>query len=214
MEANEILRKAWEAVEKAGVPEPLQEVAFKEAVNILRDADAGSSASETSSRGTGPAAKPKTRAKARERSQTAAVVEEIPDEETFFARLAEESGLPETDLRDILQLASDGKVHVTPPTRLLGDSVAQQARTVIALVASARSKGLGEKPVSADAVRKECDRKHCFQQNNFAHLHLGVMKGFNSGSTRNEIHVTSKWLEDFVAAVNQAHGRTAEQGES
>ena len=36
MDVEELIRRAWEATEKAGVPERLQEPAFKEAVASLR----------------------------------------------------------------------------------------------------------------------------------------------------------------------------------
>jgi hypothetical protein len=55
MEVDEILRKAWEAVQKAGVPEPLQEVAFREAVDVLRSGNDGPGDSGGSSRTTGRA---------------------------------------------------------------------------------------------------------------------------------------------------------------
>ncbi len=118
--------------------------------------------------------------------------------------------MPERDLRDVLQLTADGKVHVNPPSRKLGSSLSDQARTVIALVASARSKGLGEQPVKADAVRDELRRKHCYDPNNFSARHLGPLRGFNAGATRTEIVLTTKWVDDFKAAVNQAHERASD----
>lgn len=203
------MRKAWLAVEKAGIPPSLQEAAFKEAVDYLRGPAIDESAAEESKETKPPrsaakrAAKPKTPA-----SQSTEVAANEVDEDSFFANLATESGVEERDLRDILHLTKEGAVQVTTPTKDLGGSVSEQAKTVIALVASARSKGLSEKPVSADAVRREVDRKHCYQPNNFATGHLRPLKGFNSG-TKDEIHLTSKWVDEFVAAVNKAHGRTA-----
>ncbi len=79
---------------------------------------------------------------------------------------------------------------------------------MVALVAGARSKGLGEKPVDAKAVRDEADRKHCFDSNNFSGSHIGGMKGFNK-SGRKHILVTSKWVGEFQAAIDQALGRSA-----
>jgi hypothetical protein len=40
MEVEELIRRAWEAVEKASVPKALQKAAFKEAVDFLRSANA------------------------------------------------------------------------------------------------------------------------------------------------------------------------------
>jgi hypothetical protein len=209
LEADEILKRAWEAVKASGVPEPLQEVAFREAVQILQAGEAGTPAAPDKP-------KPKAKSKAGGKGGTApepGLSSDIPDEDTFFSQLTHESGVDEGDLRDVLNYTTDGKVQVTPPTKDLGKSVAQQARTVISLVTGARSKGLGEKPIDAGAVRQELERKHCYQQNNFSNEHLGRLKGYNAGSDSSEIVTTSKWVDDFVAAINQAHGRKPE-GES
>jgi len=40
------------------------------------------------------------------------------------------------------------------------------------------------------------------------------MKGFNAGSTREEILATTKWIDDFKAAVDRAHGRKPEKAEN
>jgi hypothetical protein len=206
MEVDEILRKAWEAVENSGVPESLQEVAFKEAVETLRG---GSSSPEPSSSGKGGRRK-KTQAtrtrRTRQASGAAGTPVDLPDEATFFSRVAKESGVSEQDLRDVLQLTADGKVEVTTPTRQLGESTSEQARTVVALVAGARLVGLEEKPINAVAVRKEVSRKRCLDRN-FAAWALGRMKGFNAGSDQNQIVTTSKWVDEFTAAVDHAHGR-------
>jgi hypothetical protein len=132
---------------------------------------------------------------------------DVPDEDTFFKRIANESGVDESDIRDVLQLASDGSVRVTVPTRRLGSSIADQARTVIVLVASARAYGLEERPVDTDKVRRELNRKGCYQQNNFASKHLSPLRGFNA-SGRNEIVLTSRWVDEFTEAVRQASGQT------
>ena len=216
MDAQEILKQAWEAVEQSGVPKTLHEVAFREAVQIMRDggdATAKSGQSKTAVKQTRRTASAGGRARRGNRStrtapaaSTAQAIE-IPDENTFFSNLAKESGADETDLRDILTLLPDGTVQIDQPARELGGNAADQARTVIVLVAGARSKGLGENPVSAEAVRAECRRKHCYQSNNFAAKHLGPLRGFNGGSTSNEIVVNSKWVGEFAEAVDRLHGR-------
>jgi hypothetical protein len=129
------------------------------------------------------------------------------DEDTFFRNLAHESGVLEKDLRDVLSL-SGGKIHVTQPQRNLGTNRAQQARTIIALTAAARAFGLGERPINADAVRDEVKRKNSYDQANYSTGHLGGLDGFNPGGSPSEMVTTSKWVGDFVAAVDQALGRT------
>jgi hypothetical protein len=203
MDVEELVARAWAAVEKAGVPEPLQALALQEALDFLRNAPpAGGSDSE----------RPRTGRTSTKRQRSTRTLNEresdVPlTEDAFFARLASESGATEGDLRDILQLTADKQVHVTTPTKDLGSSVAEQAKNVIALVAGARSVGLGERPVDAAAVRAELERKRCYDANNFAVKHLGPLKGFNAGAKRTEIVLTSKWTDEFSAAVNKAHGK-------
>jgi hypothetical protein len=206
MDVEELLSRAWSAVEKAGIPDELHELAFKEAINFLLASTATPPAAGSQPHPASPAegspARPPESPGAR------------ADEDTFFSKLTHESGEPESDLRDILNLTADGKVHVIPPTKDLGTSVTQQARTVIALVAGARSKGLDEKPVNAEEVRAELKRKQCYDKNNFSNSHLGSMKGFNAGANRNELLLTSKWVDDFKVAVAKAHGRKPTGGEN
>ncbi len=198
MNVDEFLLQAWHAVEAAGVPEPLQETAFQEALAFLRDEATGKS-------GSGRVQKRREDKPKDEDGNGDHADHDDANSDDFWGRLAHESGLPVSDLTDILQLSGD-KVLVAPPTRQLGRNVAEQARTVIALVASARGIGLGEKPVNVNAVREELERKRCYQSSNFAAKHLGPLKGFNAGATRSEIVLTSKWADEFEAAVKAVHG--------
>jgi hypothetical protein len=209
METSELLRRAWEAVKESGVPESLQEAAFHEAVEDLRAQNEGSPAkSPQKGKQDGPARKRSARARKQPKADgdEAATV----DEGTFFSRLADESGVAETDLRDVLAL--DGStVHVTPATRKLGGSKSEGARSVTALVAGARAFGLGEEPINAIAVHDELKRKRLWDANNFAGKHLGALDGFNQGGNRTELVTTTKWVGEFGAAVNQALGRTEDE---
>jgi len=209
MDTSELLKRAWEAVEKSGIPESLHGVAFPEAVADIRASEGGnaSSGARTAARGPGKSqAKPKGGAKAATAESSTPSV----DEHTFFADLAHESGVDEADLRDVLGL-SGGSVVVNPPTRKLGTTKAQQARTITALVAGARAFGLGERPINAVAVRAEVRRKNAYDENNYASKHLGELQGFNRGGNNAEMVTTSKWVSEFVAAVDQALGRTEDE---
>jgi hypothetical protein len=196
MNVDDLLARAWSAVEKARVPPELQELAFKEALSFLRESDGAPS-------GRGAVERPAPTGGAAETADAA----NGPEASGIFARLAHESGVPETDLSDVLGLGGDSKISVTPATRKLGTTKAEQARNVIALVASARAFGLGEDPVSAELVRAEVKRKGCYDSKNFAN-HLGALNGFNLGGNRSQIVLTSKWLDEFKAAVAKAQGRS------
>jgi hypothetical protein len=205
MDTSELLRRAWEAVQESGIPEPFQQAALQAAVEDLRAQEGGESSSSTRD-GKKSGGSSKSRSKG---GTTKTATEETPptvDEGTFFKTLEHESGVPEKDLRDVLRLTG-ATVTITPATKDLGDSVAEQARAVIVLVGGARSRGLGEDPVDLGAVRAEAKRKRCFQQNNFSTGHLGELKGFNRGPNRDELILGSKWVGEFVAAVNRALGR-------
>jgi hypothetical protein len=204
MDTSELLKRAWEAVKATGVPESLQEAAFREAVEDLRAQNEESPAKSQKGKQDGPPRKRSTTARKQQKAghDEATTV----DEGTFFSRLADESGVDESDLRDVLAL--DGStVHVTPATRKLGGSKSEGARNVTALVAGARAFGLGEEPINAIAVHDELKRKRLWDANNFAGKHLGELAGFNQGGKRTEMVSTTKWVGEFVAAVNQALGR-------
>lgn len=202
MEVEALMTRAWKAVESAGIPEPLQEMAFRKALEVLLSGDRprGSTSSNDGHDSTND------QVVATEQVDAERPAAGDDSEDAFFKRLAFESGLPETDLRDVLQL-SDGTVHVAPPTKDLGKNTSEQAKTVIALVAGARSKGLSESPVDGTAVRSELTRKSCYQRNNYKSNHLGPLKGFNAGAGREDIIVNSRWLEEFKPAVLKALGR-------
>lgn len=214
MDTSELLRRAWQAVEESGVPESLHDAAFREAVEDLRASEAGGSSSSTpgasttdrASRGRGKA---QAKLKGSPKAATAEKTTPDVDEDTFFANLSHESDVSEADLRDVLSL-SGGNVHVTQPQRNLGTSRAQQARTIIALIAAARAFGLGERPINAEAVRDEVKRKNSYDEANYAQSHLGKLDGFNPGGSPSEMVTTSKWAGEFVDAVNQALGRKTE----
>jgi hypothetical protein len=225
LDPGDILRRAWASVEASGVPESLYETALKEAVAILRDEGKPSGAGGTGpsqDRGGSEPAKPSKMTGRRASSSRKSAPKQatagessvvVPDENTFFERLAHESGVEDGKLRDILQFKADGTVAVTPPTRTLGSSKAVQARTVVALVAPARMFGLGEKPVNAEKVRAECQRKNCFDSANFGAAVVGKLNGVNYGTSKSELVVTAKWVGEFQTAVAVASGEAADAEE-
>ena len=214
METDDLLKRAWMAVEKAGIPDHLQAIALQEAIAHLRAREGEGAVQADPAKGTKKPARSSTRTASRVRRDDPGLdAGDSVDADAFFQRLSHESGIDKADLGDVLHLTSDGKVQVSPPTKDLGDSVAEQARNVIALVASGRAHGLDEEPVDADAVRREAERKRCYQQNNFATSHLRAMKGFNAGATKAEIRLTSKWLDEFKAAMSKAQGHSPSSDE-
>lgn len=207
MDVDELIERAWKAVEKAGVSEAAQPAALQEAVAFLREHDGSGGGGNAG--GEGSTRRKRGSAATRRSGPAEPPTEDLPDEDTFFATLASESGVEETELRDVL-LYRGGKVTVSPPTRKFGDSKTTQAKAITALVAGARAKGLGESTVRAELVHDELKRKQCWDQNNF-NKHLRALHGYNVGSDRSEIVTTSKWVSEFSDAVEQALGKSSDE---
>jgi hypothetical protein len=201
MDADELLRLAWEAVKKSQVPQSLQGVAFTEAVAFIRAGELRSSPPAADRPGETRGA-PGRRAGKRHAP--------VSGGDDFFARLADESGVDEAELQEVLHLEDDGKtVRVAPPARRLGKTKSEQAKTVITLVAGARHAGLGEIPVSVENVRAECKKKGCYDRTNFAQYHVGRLQGFNLKGRGDsaQVLVNAKWVAEFDAAIARVVGR-------
>jgi hypothetical protein len=193
------------------VPAEQQSVAFREAISILREDSepspgGGSKPVRKTSAGKKAAVTSRSSAKTSAPENSSSV--EVPSEADFFAQLADESGVDETDLRDVLQLRPNGDVHVLPATRKLGDSKQQQTATIVALVGGARAFGLLESPIDGKKVRDEVQRKNAFNAPNYS-KHLSRLKGMNKGA-KDTLVPTSKWIDDFKPAVDQALGRSGD----
>lgn len=182
------LRKAWEAVEAAALPEHLHEIAFREALAL----EAGS-------------VRPQVRSGKDVRSNPAG---KTPEPVEFFEKLAEESGISVENLQQVLAFNGE-TVTVAPPARSLGTTTTDQARNVAALVAGARFAALGENPVPSKAVREACAKKNCYAPKDFA-KHLRPLRGFNlSGKGESaEILINARWIDEFTAAVVLVTGST------
>jgi hypothetical protein len=133
-------------------------------------------------------------------------------EHRFFSELGKESGFSEHDLRSVFDVANDGNVNLLTPSRGLGANRAEQARTVIVLIAGARAHGLGERPVNLDSVRAVVQRKNCYDSKKFVSDDLGGLKGFRPGS-KGYIVVTPRWLDEFKPAIDRVLGHKPSVGE-
>ena len=205
MNRNEIVAKLKVAVEIAEeVPERFQVAAFQVIASDLLSDLAAPSTVETRARESSPTETPS-------KSSPSALRKAI-SEDQFFSQLTIESGFSEIDLRNVFHLASDGVVNLLLASKDLGAKRAEQARTVIVLVAGARAYGLGERPVISNFVRDQARRRNCYDDKKFVSDDLAALKGFHSGS-KGEILVTPRWLEEFRQAMNRALGRKPSAGD-
>jgi hypothetical protein len=148
MDVEELLARAWGAVEKAGIPEPLQEYAFKEALARL-----GGSVSAPAS----PRAAPSQTADAVAGSGAAPASRPVDPNEPF-AKFAHESGISIDDLERVYYLSDDGMPHINVPRSRLGKKAAEQQKVIALLMTAAYDYVLDDRPISEDIARAEATR--------------------------------------------------------
>jgi hypothetical protein len=122
----------------------------------------------------------------------------------FFSTLAEESGAPENELREVFHVSNDA-VQVALPARKLGAGTAEQGRTVIVLVAGAIRGGTGQTSMPLGAIRAECERKGCFNIKKFKDPWIADLEGFNA--VGQEMVVNPRWVGEFDDVLARVTGR-------
>ncbi|MFE7507456.1 hypothetical protein [Promicromonospora sp. NPDC057488] len=146
MGVEELLARAWAAVEKAGIPEPLHEYAFKEALARL-DGSTSVESQSTQDGSPNPAGtKP-------------APTEEAPaDLSDPFAKFAHESGVPVEDLERTFFFTEDGLPHLNGPRAKFARNAADQAKVVAVAITAAYNFVLDQKTVPDEVIKTEAAR--------------------------------------------------------
>ncbi|MEV8174961.1 hypothetical protein [Microbacterium sp. NPDC079176] len=201
MEASDILTKAWSAVQASGVPEGLYEVAFREAVALLKGANAP--------RRTPPRVD-ETGAGAEAATEGPAEVAEV-DTEALIHKFADESGVDIAELVEVFFFDADGTAHLNVAGRKLGESTASKAKAVATAIAAAYHYAADEPLVSVELIRAECTRLKCFDKKNFF-THMASAPGTvlsGSGSSR-VLRIKSSEIETALRAVVNVARKTKE----
>lgn len=173
MDVSEILKKAWKAVEDAGVPTQVEEVAFREAVRLLSPASA---APPTAARQTGPTeARRAAAAGGRERKVENGATTKVSDEE-LYEQVAGHTGVEKGKLERVVHM-EDGVPQVALTRVQLGSSNAKRAQAVAQVVAVARALTLREAEPPLDAIREECERLRVYDPGNFS-TQMRALDGF------------------------------------
>lgn len=193
MDTAELLKQAWTAVDESGVPPELYETAFTLAISHLSGA-AGT-----------PTMAPPTPVTAIGAGPAAGVQESPADSDGIYARLSTESGVSESDIREVILIEPDGTIAVLAPGRQLGNSNAARARTVASLLAGVYFGGLNKRSIPLEVLREACDDRGCYDQTNFKSKHIGTHDALSV--RQNDVHINqSKWVVAFESAVSQARG--------
>ena len=199
MELAESIKTAWAAVEDSGVPENMQELAFKEALRSLLGttqpvAPAGRGFGVGTGAGSGSASK-QSGSDPVEADGTSAV-----DEQAVIAAVSEHTGVPPEKLEQLFHV-DNGAVKVSVNHNALGKNSADKARATAQIITVVRKVGMGHNDTDFDIIRDECQRKHFYDSKNFASGHMPGIDGFVvKGEGRN------KRLEARTSGINAFPG--------
>jgi hypothetical protein len=211
VDVSDILAKAWASVEAAGLPEGLQETAFKEAVRLLSSDDPAPARDDGGSARTPRPATKQTRrtsrggsAKRAETTDTAHI-----DEDEFFDKIERETGVPRSALEQVLYL-DGGNPRINLPARRLGANMKVRQQTVAQVLPVARHYGLDENETSTRVVREECARLKCLDEKNI-NLYLSNLDGIIYTGPRDAkvLRVRPAGVEVFERRLNELTGSGA-----
>lgn len=168
MELAESIKTAWTAVEESGVPDHMQELAFKEALRSLL----GTATRNGATAGAAPAPRfkqPDNDGDGEQRFNAS--------EEEVIHRVSDETGVAVEKLEAVFHI--DGEVvKLIGPHSKYGSSTSDQARNVARIVTVVRKLGMGHADTSFETIKDACDSKHCYDSKNFASQHMPKIDGF------------------------------------
>ncbi|HVS69288.1 MAG TPA: hypothetical protein VHE56_12100 [Mycobacteriales bacterium] len=209
---SEVLAKAWASVEAAGLPEPLRETAFKEAVRLLSGEGKPARQERPADR------RPAKRAQAATRTRSGSSAAEVSandanpiDEDEFFDKIERETGVDRGALELVLYL-DKGVPRLNLPARRLGANMKARQEMVAQLLPVARHYGLDEIETSTRVVREECSRLKCLDDKNI-NLYLGKLTGIVYTGSRDAkvLRVRPPGVVEFERRVRELTG--AEQSQ-
>ena len=207
MEVSETLKKAWTAVEDAGLPEKIQAVAFREAVRLLVPTQVVAPA---------PAAAPSTSGETRTSAQTTGSTgsgtsgggsnsdgSKITEaESTILDKVEQHTGVSRAKLEELVHL-DDGVLKVSLPGIKLGKNNADKTRAITQILTIVRGFGLDEDETSLELVRAEAQRLKCYDSANFS-SQIKVLNGYliTGSGTNRRIRAKSGGINGFPAFVH------------
>lgn len=195
------LRKAYEAVTAAELPEHLHEAAFHEAMRLL-------SPPPTSVPTTSLTPAARSGGLAGNGGVASGAADSMPQvpEDVMYDRVAEQTGVDRDKIERLVHMDDDGP-RITIPGMRLGKNNAEKTRAVAAILTIVRGFGLGENDTPLEVVRSEVIRLKCYDSANFA-AHLSKLDGFvvaGSGQTR-RIRAKGGGIESFAGLVDRLVG--------
>lgn len=197
MKVSDHINEAWEAVTAAGVPEELQELAFKEALTYLQ---------QTSARSVGRSLQAPPLELSPEPAESKEEDGGTTNLSSFLDKLSVESGAEREALEHLFDI--DGQVvHLRPPARELGTNMKEKCLRIATLLIPPYIILTGERRVPADVVRDECKAKSCYVEKSFARYMRDLHKITYGGSgSKRDFVLGGEWESMFCDVVHALTG--------
>ncbi|WP_407358040.1 hypothetical protein LTA6_002631 [Microbacterium sp. LTA6] len=211
MDAKDILKRAWTAVEESGVPEALQETAFRIAVEIERGGGAPTR-SQNAVPAVNQAPRPGVVPEPHEPSSGISEADPGPlgfDEEATWSKFADEAEIDRELLEQLFYF--DGRtVHLNVKAHKLSESKPAQMRAVAFALTVAYNYALDIVPLETAVVRSECERLKCLDPKNFG-KYMGSVDGLTASgpASKRVLKAKSEARKAFDAWVKKMAGETA-----
>ncbi|WP_144800878.1 hypothetical protein [Curtobacterium sp. BH-2-1-1] len=164
MDPNDVLKKAWVAVEASGVPESLYETAFQTAVRLLTGPNPQAAASPVDVVTPAPLDAPDG---APEGQDAGADPTERPAGTDFFSKVSRVCGLSREAVAKVFYLEED-VVQLYPSASELGKTNADRARSVAVLLVAVYDWAFETRPLPISVVKSACQALHCYDSKNFS----------------------------------------------
>lgn len=207
MEVSETLKKAWTAVEVAGLPKNIQEVAFREAVRLLVPAQIVAAAPAAALSASGQAGKSGATGESNGSGANAGVSNgnepKITEPESaILDEVKQHTGVSREKLEELVHL-DDGVLKVSLPGIKLGKNNADKTRAIAQILTIVRGFGLNENETSLELVRAEAQRLKCYDSANFS-TQVKVLNGYliTGSGTNRRIRAKSGGINGFPAFVD------------
>jgi hypothetical protein len=199
MDVSAVLKDAWSSVEKAGVPEAIQPMAFREAMRLL--APDGPATGAANRAGAASARGSTRRAAASGDSDDGGRALTVTEDE-IYERVVRNTGADRGKLEEVVHLDDDG-LRVSLPGLKLGRNNADRTRAVAQILTITRGFGLEESDTPLEVIRTECNRLKVYDAANFS-TQISKLNGFvvsGSGQTR-RLRAKSPGIQSFPALLD------------
>lgn len=199
VELTESIKSAWKAVQDSGVPEHVQEVAFKECLGSLLGSAPTTRHSDS----------PKTSASGGINGGNGDIDGDMPaiDEAEVVNAVAEETGVPAENLEQIFHV-DQGVVKLIGSGSRFGSSTADKARNIALIVTVVRKLGMGKQDTSFEVIKGAVDSKHAYDSKNFAPRHMTTVTGcvVKGDSKSRRLEAKGAGISAFASVVDKVLG--------